>query len=320
MRQLKLVPVVGLCLLISVTGCSGAGVTEPTDDHPAVLDLLRESRVLIQWQGEIQVSDPQPWEPEAVVRGDVPAGEQLHPQWSPDGRSIAFALDDADGTRDLWIVDVASGTARALVDCTDPCVWTDEPSFSPDGTEVAYIQGDAAENGDGIGTVRSVPVAGGEPLVLFTADPTEYPFSVAWDPAGQRLAVEVDRFASAGVHEERMTGSAIAILTREGSVSYLTDMADGFSYPAWSPDGISILMSAPGDLWTMPSSGGEPTRWTRLQDDGGRALQGSYSADGAVIVFVVEEPVGSTPTVAVMSAEGGEHVTLGPGTHPRLRP
>ena len=31
------------------------------------------------------------------------SGEQWHPDWSPDGLSIAFSADDTDGTRDVWM-------------------------------------------------------------------------------------------------------------------------------------------------------------------------------------------------------------------------
>ena len=38
------------------------------------------------------------------VLPDGPAGA-LHPDWSPDGARLVFAVDDADGTRDLWTSD-----------------------------------------------------------------------------------------------------------------------------------------------------------------------------------------------------------------------
>ena len=33
---------------------------------------------------------------------------EMHPTWSPDGRSLAFS-SDRDGTMDLWVRDLASG-------------------------------------------------------------------------------------------------------------------------------------------------------------------------------------------------------------------
>jgi dipeptidyl aminopeptidase/acylaminoacyl peptidase len=57
--------------------------------------------------------------------------------YSPDGRTMAYLspLTRADATGDaLWLVDVAGGDPRALVE--GPGIWW--PSWSPDGTRIAY--------------------------------------------------------------------------------------------------------------------------------------------------------------------------------------
>jgi len=46
----------------------------------------------------------------------LPAGARfMSPSWSPDGRSVALLMDAPDGL-ELWVADVASGTARRLTD------------------------------------------------------------------------------------------------------------------------------------------------------------------------------------------------------------
>ena len=64
-----------------------------------------------------------------------PGGTCWRPVWSPDGTSLAF-FSDADGLPQLWLHDVAAGTARKLSeDPVKPKLWHgDEPHWSPDGS------------------------------------------------------------------------------------------------------------------------------------------------------------------------------------------
>jgi Tol biopolymer transport system component len=48
----------------------------------------------------IRLVRPDGTDDHAVVP-DIEAGDQFHPDWSPDGLRLAFAADDADGTRDV---------------------------------------------------------------------------------------------------------------------------------------------------------------------------------------------------------------------------
>ena len=71
-----------------------------------------------------------------------PPGSQSSPlAWSPDGKSIAIAkvATPHSGDRDksaIQIVDVASGTLRALTGATRGEGY---PTFSPDGTLIASV-------------------------------------------------------------------------------------------------------------------------------------------------------------------------------------
>jgi Tol biopolymer transport system component len=271
--------------------------------------------VVVQWEGRVRVGPLADASAEAVSEIAAP-GEQLHPDVSADGDRIAFAVDDSDGTRDVWTADLATGVATLLVDCVAPCGWADDPVWSPDGTRIAYETGTEVD-GVGVGRVEVIPAAGGSPEVAWTSPSTEYPFGLAWSPDGRSLAVESVRFASTSLWEERALGSVVGIIGPDRSFRALTEFGSGLGYPDWSPDGSAVVVSG-DDLWLLPVDGGEATRLTDVAADGGRALQADWSPDGSELVFVYE--IDGDPRVAVIPVAGGDPLVGGPGTHPRFVP
>ena len=62
---------------------------------------------------------------------------EIHPTWSPDGRSIAFSTD-RDGTMDLWVHHLNGAADQKLATNATKAAW------APRGTEIAYVTGDGA--------------------------------------------------------------------------------------------------------------------------------------------------------------------------------
>lgn len=73
--------------------------------------------------------------------------------WSPDGRQIAFSCDK-EGSNDIWVMN-ADGTDLRRV-TTDNSQHEFLPSWSPDGTTLAYMTRNA-EHRDGYGVVAAPP-------------------------------------------------------------------------------------------------------------------------------------------------------------------
>jgi hypothetical protein len=84
----------------------------------AVIALRPEARPRILWRGESRFD------------------QAFSPDWSPDGRRIAFSAWRRGGTRDVLIADVASGSVRELARDRAQDI---EPVWSPDGRYIYYV-------------------------------------------------------------------------------------------------------------------------------------------------------------------------------------
>ena len=126
-----------------------------------------------------------------VTTGDF---DESSPRWSPDGKRLAFVSSrgadaDRENNSDVFVIDAAAGaTARQLTTWTGP---DRSPVWSPDGTQIAYLQGSepqiSAYNQEQLAVIAST---GGTPRLLTTAldrdvsDPT-------WTPDGKSITVLV---------------------------------------------------------------------------------------------------------------------------------
>jgi dipeptidyl aminopeptidase/acylaminoacyl peptidase len=104
------------------------------------------------------------------------------PQFSPDGKRVAFVRTVVDGpaddyTSDVWIVD-ADGAPRALT--ADPADDT-MPRWSPDGRRLAFVS-----NRSGKKQIHLLDLAGGEPWQLTTVP--DGVSGYAWSRDGKRIA------------------------------------------------------------------------------------------------------------------------------------
>ncbi len=72
------------------------------------------------------------------VRRLTSRGTNTHPQWSPDGRRIAY-LHEADGRRDIWVMWAGGAGQRAVTSTGD--VSSDGASWAPSGRRLAFADG-----------------------------------------------------------------------------------------------------------------------------------------------------------------------------------
>ena len=140
---------------------------------------------------------------------------------SPDGSRVVFA--DYDG---LYSVDTGGGRPAVLLEASG--VWA--PTFSPDGTQIAYVHG----SGDHSHSVWLMDADGRDAHQLLANETTMgagHVYGLAWSPAGDRIAF----------------GNDVATYTFETDGSGFTQVIANGNRPTWSPDGSQLAYVVPGD-------------------------------------------------------------------------
>lgn len=142
---------------------------------------------------------------------------------SPDGRRIAYAQNNPDGSADLWIVDVWTHAARPITACVRARCFN--PAWKPDGTQLIYQRQD---RNPGASRAWIVDLETLETQLLFS-DVTILGEDPLWSPDGSRIAVYDAAAPGIRVHD-LAAGVDDVILDSELGVS-----------GAFSPDGRRLV-------------------------------------------------------------------------------
>jgi TolB protein len=130
----------------------------------------------------------------------------------------------------LWVVNADGSDARPIVQDPPP-VGDQAPTWSPDGSQIAFIAGD--EDGSALWVVRP---DGSDAHRVRKGNWQQ----VAWSPDGGRLAL-------GGFGE---ANPALFIINADGTgLEQLAEFDDMVAFPSWSPDGtrVAVMVHASED-------------------------------------------------------------------------
>ena len=212
----------------------------------------------------------------APARLDVGFPAACDPDWSPNGRKIAFSAGPSSDALRIYVSDPAGAGAVAI---SHPPEGTTDfvPAWSPDGTRVVFERRSA--NRDSYN------------LVLVDADGTNerqlthghgFDGTPWWSPDGRIL------FVSDRLHARRGCRDCSALYVMrltDGHVGRITRKRYNALMPAWSPDGAHIAwvraptIDAPLALYMMRSD----TSAVRRLDRSGASP--AFSPDSHTIVY-----------------------------------
>ena len=263
------------------------------------------------------------------VATDLP--NALLPDWSPDGTHVVMtSRGDGQTEEPLFEYDLETDTSRQLFDCTLPCMGDDEPAYSPDGSQVAFIRAMAPIVNDApsdcslwIGDRATGKVR----PVTSNADPQcEREYNPRWSPDGTQLT-----YWRQPSMDGTATVTAVFVVNADGTDERrLTDPDIKAGESDWSPDGEWIVFatyplaqyqSGESHLYRVHPDGTGLEQLTDFTSAELRATQPRYTPDGKWIVFTAV--TSSTRSLWAIPSEGGEPVEIAAGgiyTHGTWQP
>jgi dipeptidyl aminopeptidase/acylaminoacyl peptidase len=237
--------------------------------------------------------------PQLISRG---SGGKFHPQYSPDGRYLAFAVDfDGSENFHIFIHDFTDGRQRELapeMNCDHQAYF----AWAPDSKRIAFISDQTGQF-----NVYVIPIQGGkERLVMDAGHPA---WKVRWSPDGSMLAVTIE---AGGIDY-----GTFVVPLKGGTVVQISDEQGPIDagQACWSPDSKHLAFSSDTHGFNNIGIYEVSTRgiiW--LTDGEGEKQFPCWSPDGKLLAYVFNR--GTVSWLALQKlGEAPELYQVEPGVH-----
>lgn len=182
-------------------------------------------------------------------------GEEIDPNLSPDGKSIAFSWNGGSGEDfDLYLKQIGGEQPLRLTEAPGK---EHNPTWSADGQKIAFVR-----NLSGTSSVHVIPNLGGSERLLASFDERNI-LDLQWSPSGTFLAASAQRapYSAYSIFLISLETLAITELTKPPLYIY------GDTSPAFAPGEKKVafvrsITSVVQDIYVVSIGGDEPERLT----------------------------------------------------------
>ena len=288
-QRMRTAPAIALLGIGAALAAAGAGLATP----PARNGPIAFQRYLFQdhpLQADIFVANADGSGERRITR--APRGRiDGEPDWSADGERIVFQRGPSvDGPWTLWTVNADGSGAKRLSPSRGRCLDESSPSFSPDGSHIAFECHRHTRHGE-LFSIVVMDSGGGNRRVVVRGSQLAGAGRPQFSPDGRQLV-----FERQNIKASPKNGHATFVVNLDGTgLRRVTpwNLRAG-DHPDWSPDGALILVRSKangpdfyhqGNLFVVRPDGTGLRRLTSLGASVQLLQNGSFSPDGKSVVF-----------------------------------